>query len=228
MGQPAIPPDNQTYYLKPMGGLVSNRTLLNCSSDGSRVDLYETDDESGRQRWKFERVYGDCYNFIVEGGISDIWGSNWVPTNWGEGRCCIKKYLSCSKDGRVDLWHEDDKSGRQRWRLIPIENYVDSASFHIVVAGDTNSDKKYLSCSQDGLVVDLYDRDDDSGRQQWQLISPPTEQKKFDNSTIGKGAKFVETTVSSGIEDIKDGVKMVAEVGGFVVDAATSVFNALK
>ncbi len=228
MGQPAIPPDNQTYYLKPMGGLVSNRTLLSCSSDGSRVDLCETDDESGRQRWKFQRVYGDCYHFIVEGGISDISGSTWVASAPGEGHRYKKEYLSCSKDGRVDLWHEDDRSGRQRWRLVPIENYVDSASFNIVVAGDTNSDKKYLSCSQDGLVVDLYDKDDDSGRQQWQLISPPTGQEKFDNYTIGKGVKFVETTVSSGIENIKGGVKMVAEVGDFFVNAATSIFKAFK
>jgi len=73
--------------------------------------------------------------------------------------------LSCTRNGAVDLWNEDDGSGRQRFFLVEQSN----GSFHIEVAGGTYPDKKVLSCTSDGETVDLYARDDDSGRQQWFL-----------------------------------------------------------
>eukprot|EP00479_Gromia_sphaerica_P005056 TRINITY_DN16062_c0_g1_i1.p2 TRINITY_DN16062_c0_g1~~TRINITY_DN16062_c0_g1_i1.p2 ORF type:complete len:54 (+),score=9.40 TRINITY_DN16062_c0_g1_i1:391-552(+) len=40
--------------------------------------------------------------------------------------------------------------------------------FHIRIFNGTNSGEEYLSCASDGLV-DLYSRDDGSGRQLWMI-----------------------------------------------------------
>jgi len=117
-------------------------------SDGSKVDLWNKDDDSGRQKWRFIEVFKGVYNIEVFSGVNK------------------RKYLSCTFDGKVDLWLEDDGSGRQRWKLVPQRN----GSFHIKVLGGTNRGKKYLSCTQDGRVVELYHSDDHSGRQQWKLL----------------------------------------------------------
>jgi hypothetical protein len=79
-------------------------------------------------------------------------------------------YLSASSDGgRVDLWHEDDKSGRQHWRLRPdaaLPPYNGDRPYHIKVGGGVSSGT-LLSCNSDGSLVDLFDEDDGSLRQRW-------------------------------------------------------------
>ncbi len=42
--------------------------------------------------------------------------------------------------------------------------------FNILVSKGTDPGKKYLSCRSNGQTVDLFDKDDGSGRQRWQLI----------------------------------------------------------
>jgi hypothetical protein len=37
--------------IQVLRGLSSNRSLLICNSDGFKVDLWNTDDYSGRQEW---------------------------------------------------------------------------------------------------------------------------------------------------------------------------------
>lgn len=89
--------------LQVLRGLSSDRSLLSTSKDGTVVDLWNSDDGSGRQKWDISLVAGftDVYNIKVSGGTTD-------------GRV----YLSCTKDGsKVDLWTKDDGSGRQRWQL---------------------------------------------------------------------------------------------------------------
>jgi hypothetical protein len=89
------------HNIQILRGLINNRSLLSCTGDGTKVDLFPQDDKSGRQRWIFEPVEGDIYNIIVSGGVTS-------------GR----KFLSCTSDGtKVDLFGEDDGSGRQRWQI---------------------------------------------------------------------------------------------------------------
>jgi hypothetical protein len=140
--------------LKVLSGLQNNRSLLSCTRDGTRVDLFNTDDESGRQQWTFSPVegYPEEYNIIVSGGVT------------GD-----RKFLSCTPDGgEVNLWREDDGSGRQRWKFLPVKGSQVPEYHNIKVARGVTSDRVYLSCTRDGTRVDLFNTDDESGRQRWQ------------------------------------------------------------
>jgi hypothetical protein len=142
------------HNLQVLRGLTSNRSLLSCTADGTKVDLWPNDDGSGRQEWNFVPVAGtEYYNIIVNGGVS---------TN--------RTYLSCTSDGTVvDLWSSDDGSGRQRWRVIPVDNSSTCSTYLIRVSEGVSSDRRDLSCTADGTKVDLWPNDDGSGRQRWQI-----------------------------------------------------------
>lgn len=147
------------YSLQVLRGLTTNRSLLSCTAAGY-VDLFDHDDDSGRQQWKLERIpglEGNIFNIIVSGGTD-------------EG----KTYLSARADGTlVDLYYEDDGTGHQRWVLDEVETDPQIPSYYTLtpVAG-VPTDKKYLSVQPDGTVVDLW-TDDGSGHQYWQLQGPP-------------------------------------------------------
>jgi len=143
--------------LRIVQGLTSGRCFLSCTPDGATVDLWNGDDGSGRQQWILEKIdtglletfSGPIYNIIVSGGVENS-----------------RRYLSCTADGsKVDLWHEDDNSGRQKWAF----NEVGSQLYQITVAAGVEGNRRYLSCTPDGLTVDLWSVDDASGRQQWYL-----------------------------------------------------------
>lgn len=87
--------------LQIIQGISNDRCFLSCTEDGSRVDLWHTDDGSGRQRWFLKGLGNNEYNILVLEGVQ------------GD-----KRYLSCTEDGsKVDLWHTDDGSGRQQWKF---------------------------------------------------------------------------------------------------------------
>eukprot|EP00274_Cyanoptyche_gloeocystis_P006075 CAMPEP_0196666520 /NCGR_PEP_ID=MMETSP1086-20130531/64558_1 /TAXON_ID=77921 /ORGANISM="Cyanoptyche gloeocystis , Strain SAG4.97" /LENGTH=1132 /DNA_ID=CAMNT_0042003719 /DNA_START=144 /DNA_END=3542 /DNA_ORIENTATION=- len=142
------------FHIHIAGGMSNNRSLLSVTASGDLVDLFPTDDASGRQRWMIHKVVGgQGYNIIVSDG---------TPAN--------RRYLSCTEDGsKVDLWKVDDASGRQRWRIFdfPGTNYC-----YILVVDGVSNGKKYLSVVDDGTKVDLYTHDDTSGRQRWYLKTP--------------------------------------------------------
>ena len=135
-------------------GLSSDRSLLSCTPDGVKVDLFNTDDGSGRQKWDITPVdgYNDVYNIKVSAGNSTD-----------------RVFLSCTGDGvKVDLFNTDDGSGRQRWQFVPLSSNIPSY-FQIKVVGGVDGGRVYLSCTGDGTKVDLWNPDDGSGRQRWQL-----------------------------------------------------------
>lgn len=79
-----------------------------------------------------------------------------------------ENFLSCSSDGKVDLFGADDGSGRQQWYLIPVGQEENDHVYQIHIAGGTGAGAKMLSCSSEG-TVDLWSRDDGSGRQRWSV-----------------------------------------------------------
>jgi len=82
-------------------GLRLDNSYLSVTPNGQKVDVYDKDDASGRQRWKIIKKSG-YFNIMIKGGVS--------------GK---RKYLSTTTSGdKVDLWIKDDGSGRQRW-VIP-------------------------------------------------------------------------------------------------------------
>lgn len=145
--------DESFHNFQVLRGLSSNRSLLSCTSAG-KVDLFSTDDGSGRQRWYIVPVTGfpEVYNIKVQGG-----------TDPG------KTFLSCTADGeKVDLFSHDDGSGRQRWRFVAVSGSPICSYHNILVVGGVNNGRIYLSCTADGTKVDLIKEDDGSGRQRWQ------------------------------------------------------------
>jgi len=143
------------HNLQILRGLSGNRSILSCTSNRPNVNLWNKDDGSGRQQWDFVKLPNEenIYNIIIKHG---------VPSD--------KIFLSCNSDGStVDLWNKDDGSGRQRWVIIPVNNSPTCNTYLIRVDNGVSSDRKYLSCTPDGLTVNLWNKDDGSGRQRWQI-----------------------------------------------------------
>jgi len=141
-----------TYHIAVQGGTHLGRILLSCRSDGF-VDLHHSDGGHGRQQWTLIHVEGDIYNIQVKGGT-----------------VCTAKFLSCTRDGKkVDLFQYDDCSGRQQWRIVPVYRNGKQTFYHIEVNRGVDTNRHLLSCTPNGQVIDLFHRDDESGRQKWQL-----------------------------------------------------------
>jgi hypothetical protein len=145
------PPVPEMANIEIAGGVTNKRHLLSVPQDGAKTDLFEVDDNSGRQRWRLQRsADGDAYNILVGGGVA-----------------ADHSFLSVTADGtKVDLYGKDDGSGRQRWVLESVGNGL----VRIRIAGGVTSDRKYLSTTAEGDKVDLFNADDNSGRQQWRLL----------------------------------------------------------
>jgi len=132
------------------GGISRSVSFLSVPDDGSKSDLYFTDDASGRQRWSFKPGPShQWYNIMISGGIKNE-----------------RKYLSVTSDGtKVDLFPVDDGSGRQRW----VVEQLPDGLVHIRIFSGVQTDRKYLSVTSDGAMVDLFPMDDGSGRQRWKI-----------------------------------------------------------
>ena len=100
-----IPNSNGLYHILVTQGLSSDRKYLSTTNEGDNVNLWNVDDGSGRQQWKITPVENsptcNTYHIHVANGVSSM-----------------RRMLSCKPDGSmVDLWPEDDGTGRQRWQL---------------------------------------------------------------------------------------------------------------
>lgn len=141
----------QTCYLKILGGVSAGGYLLSSSADFTPTALHlaSTDDGSPRQRWKL---------VPVAGGPGDVFNITFVPDDQG------LTYLTWAEDG-VMFSDSDSGTGEQRWQFIP----TNDASYLIKAAPVSAEDAPdlFLSCSADGSRVDMFSRDDLSGRQRW-------------------------------------------------------------
>ena len=146
-----FPEPASKYNVRVFGG-TKDRVFLSCTHDGEKVDLWNKDDVSGRQRWFLINAADGSYNIQVFEGIKND-----------------RRFLSCTDDGtKVDLWGTDDASGRQRWKFTFEGTTKDGHSYYtITISGGVKGDRKYLSCTQDGTKVDLWKENDKSGRQLW-------------------------------------------------------------
>jgi len=155
--------------LYPVRGLTTSKKYLSTNKDASYVDLWNKDDESGRQRWSLKKTSDGFYNILIYSGVENS-----------------RKYLSVTSDGaKVDLYSKDDKSGRQRWQLIEIEDDL----YQVTIKDGVSNNRKYLSVTADGSKVDLYHKDDESGRQQWKIesVDLQTPKKPIKNEIDLKG-----------------------------------------
>ena len=82
---------------------------------------------------------------------------------------------------------EDDKSGRQRWKAVPVTGRPDHYTLNIV-KGRGSGDRNMLSVEKAGTSVDLSKEDDKSGRQQWlipNLFSTDNNDREIRSPKIG-------------------------------------------
>ena len=149
------------FNLQVLRGLSSNRSILSCQAQGL-VDLWTQDDASGRQRWLVTQVQGqaeDVYTIATYKG-----------TDSG------KSFLGVAADNMtVELQASDDGSGRQRWKLVPVDSVasvLEIPSYYLIESVlKSGQSGDCLSCTEDGTRVDLW-FDDGSGRQRWQVQGP--------------------------------------------------------
>jgi len=175
MPKPPLPVPGVVYNVNVYRGVTTDRRLLSTNGVGA-VSLWNVDDDSNRQKWRFELLPDGSYNIRVLGGVTN--------------GCTL---LSCGGDGaKVDLWTTDDNSGRQRWILEPLEQ----GCFHIKVKGGVNNGRVLLSCGGDGTKVDLWTTDDNSGRQQWVLVPENIELSAIEFQTSTGLAMQLPTFVS--------------------------------
>src|SRR4029077_1865694 len=107
-------------YTIHVGGNPSHGGLLSCHEPGNAadgtpltppanlttIDVFSDDDGSGRQQWTLTPVGDGSFTITIEKP-----GALQSPSY---------KYLSCPPDGSsINLWNQDDGSGRQNWRLLP-------------------------------------------------------------------------------------------------------------
>ena len=167
-------PGTSLFHIQISGGTnggFGGQQLLSTTSDGTHVDLYSHDDDSGRQKWRIIEPSTDddgtstancqppvdagTYHIQISGG-----------TSGGAGG---EQLLSTTSNGRkVDLYSHDDNSGRQKWVITPIDNCL----YHISISGGTSGGfggAQLLSTTGNGRKVDLYSHDDNSGRQKWKI-----------------------------------------------------------
>jgi hypothetical protein len=130
--------------------------LLSSSSDCSDdvVGLDAADDGSGRHRWVLRPVddsEGE-YNLLAYGAD-------------GCGGAC--RFLSAFESGRgVNMWPEDDASGRQRW----VFRQAGDSRYQVRLAGGKADDKVYLGVDDDGTVR-LFSKD--NRRSLWDVSVVP-------------------------------------------------------
>jgi len=133
------------------GGVQGDRKYLSTNYEGSRVDLWSY--PGNNQKWEFVKAGDDWYNILLTGGMNS--------------RANVRQdnaYMSTNHDGSVvDLWHDDDGSGRQRWKITKDKD----GYFTITVGGGVSGDRKYLSTTANGDKVDLWKAVGD--RQKWKL-----------------------------------------------------------
>lgn len=80
-----------------------------------------------------------------------------------------RSLLSCRATGLVDLWNQDDGSGRQRWLVTQVQGQASNV-YTVATYKGTDSGETYLGVASDNETVELQASDDGSGRQQWAMI----------------------------------------------------------
>lgn len=153
------------YTIQTLQGLSSDRSMLSCTPDG-KVDLWKKDDGSGRQRWVLtplaEQVGPHGVTIYVLSVYEGVASADAI-------------YLAWDGSGTVGLQAPVyGPGGWGQWVVEPVQaNAPPPSDFYIRTYGTPHGKPSlYLSCSEDGTVVDLSDADDGSGRQRWQMQGP--------------------------------------------------------
>ena len=142
---PNVMPSFSYKSIKVFGGLAETR-YLSCDPDRSKIGVYLANrdtDPNQSQKWS--------YIFDFARDVSQIANS------------FNDRYLTRYKDDvrRVTLDINPTSADMRTWGFIPLGDNT----FNIY--GVTNGKMYFLSCQDNGFIVDMFDQDDGSGRQRW-------------------------------------------------------------
>lgn len=142
---PNVMPSFSYKSIKVFGGLAQTR-YLSCDPDRSKIGVYLANrdtDPNQSQKWSYIFDFASSRSQIVN--------------------CFNDRYLTRYKDDvrRVTLDLNPASVDMITWGFVPLGNNT----FNIY--GVTNGTMYFLSCQDNGFVVDMYDHDDGSGRQRW-------------------------------------------------------------
>ena len=91
-------------------------------------------------------------------------------------------YLSCTPNGgKVDLWFEDDETGRQKW-ILQYVGYNDANGngiYYIKIRNGTDNNVRYLSVQSDGINTELIDGDGGLNKLQEWILEQVTNEEWF-------------------------------------------------
>jgi len=153
---------NTGVSMEIKGGVKSNRKFFTYARNARGTYLGVQKTNKNQQTIKFYKVGKDYYNIkatncIFSGGYSNL--------KWKGGYSLDNSYLSVNSQGTtVDIWHSDDGSGRQRWK---VKGPLPGGGYYIMIAGGVKGKRKYLSTNSKGTKVDLWK---EAGiRQTWKL-----------------------------------------------------------
>ena len=146
---------------------------LSTSRDGRRLDVYNRDDGSGRQKWILKRIpkMKDVFTIKVSKGTKGGFGGEQLLSVTGDGK-------------KFDLYSHDDNSGRQKWLL---ENIPGTQHFWIRVWGGVRSKYggNYITANKNGSALFLGPKDANL-RSRWSVEETDKGEPCFVIKVVGK------------------------------------------
>ena len=136
-----------------MRGLSSDRNLLSCNVEGTKVDLY-FHPEGGRQEW----LINPHPNLPKTDLIFSIQSNGTV----NDGR----KWLSTNGNTSTSLSLFADPQDSSYWKIQPAPDCPLPATF---IIQPWKNPTHFLSVKHDGTLVDIYNQNEMVGRQWWTI-----------------------------------------------------------
>ena len=138
------------HNISVLRGMKNNKVLLAVEgSNPQSVIMYRANDGTGRMEWHIEEADGASNEFFIK---------------LTKGVGSTERYLSW-KENSNDVFSSDTRGQFQKWKIEEVPGSPTCCTYHIKPA---DKDQFFLNTDPDGKVY-LLDKDEDSGRQRWQL-----------------------------------------------------------
>lgn len=139
-----------TYNIQVLRGLLSNRSLLSCQSDGT-TELAALDDDSGRQKWNVDMIDTGVFTFKVSGGTNPE-----------------KEYLRWSSEPPSLGVYDDNFAA---WMLQTVSVTPEIPAYYSIRPFQRPF-TRVLACRKNGEGLHVAETDVGNGRARWQLQGP--------------------------------------------------------
>jgi len=183
-----------------LGGCHNGRNQKWYFQDRAQLKTY---DQSGRcLDWHTHNNNLYLHHGCHTGTNQNFWWNTGAPINIQKGVRGNRRFLSTtSNGGKVDLW--TSVGIRQKWNLVK----AGKGYYHIMLSFGVEGrglrlDNSYLSVTPNGQKVDVYGKDDASGRQRWKIIKKSGYFNIMINGGVSGKRKYLSTTTSGNKVDL--------------------------